>query len=147
LKIIILQNDLFIFSYRFPEDSGVFSASLKSKTTGDQKVSSCSVIIQARDEEPLDPSFIQYPHSASLEEGGKVKFNSKLSGSTPMTAEWSVNGKSLDRESSRFIFTNNENEFSLEIPVVLATDQGQCQVTISNDKGEITAAFTLHVDQ
>jgi hypothetical protein len=32
--------------YRFPEDSGVFSASLKSKTTGDQKVSSCSVIIQ-----------------------------------------------------------------------------------------------------
>jgi len=62
-------------------------------------------------------------------------------------AEWNVNGKSLDRESSRFIFTNNENEFSLEIPVVLATDQGQYNVTVSNDKGEITAAYSLHVDQ
>jgi hypothetical protein len=35
----------------------------------------------------------------------------------------------------------------LEIPVVLATDQGQYQVTVSNDKGEITAAYSLHVDQ
>jgi len=58
-----------------------------------------------------------------------------------------LNGKPLDRESSRFIFTNNENNFSLEIPVVLTTDQGQYQVTISNDKGEITAAYTLHVEQ
>jgi hypothetical protein len=64
-----------------------------------------------------------------------------------LIAEWSVNGKSLDRESSRFVFTNNETEFSFEIPVVLATDQGQYQVTISNDKGEITAAYSLHVDQ
>jgi hypothetical protein len=62
-------------------------------------------------------------------------------------AEWNVNGKPLDRESSRFVFTNNENEFSLEIPVVLATDQGQYSVTVSNDKGEITAAYSLHVDQ
>ena len=58
-----------------------------------------------------------------------------------------MNGKPLDRESSRFIFTNAETEFSLEIPVVLATDEGQYHVTISNDKGEITAAYSLHVDQ
>jgi hypothetical protein len=64
-----------------------------------------------------------------------------------MTAEWNLNGKPLDRESSRFIFTNAETEFSLEIPVVLATDEGQYHVTISNDKGEITAAYSLHVDQ
>ena len=62
-------------------------------------------------------------------------------------AEWNVNGKALDRESSRFAFTNSDTEFSLEIPVVLATDEGQYHVTISNDKGEITAAYSLHVDQ
>jgi hypothetical protein len=62
-------------------------------------------------------------------------------------AEWNFNGKPLDHESSRFIFTNAETEFSLEIPVVLATDEGQYHVTISNDKGEITAAYSLHVDQ
>jgi len=64
-----------------------------------------------------------------------------------MTAEWNVNGKALDRDSSRFVFTNTESDFSFEIPVVLATDEGQYHVTISNDKGEITAAHSLHVDQ
>ena len=62
-------------------------------------------------------------------------------------AEWSVNGKQLDRQSSRFVFTDSEKEFSFEIPVVLATDEGQYHVTVANDKGEITAAFSLHVDQ
>ena len=62
-------------------------------------------------------------------------------------AEWNFNGKSLDRESSRFIFTDHEKDFSFEIPVVLTTDEGQYHVTVSNDKGEITAAFSLHVDQ
>ena len=62
-------------------------------------------------------------------------------------ADWTVNGKSLDRNSSRLTFTNSEKEFSLEIPVVLATDQGQYNVIVSNDKGEITAAYSLHVDQ
>ncbi|CAF3418033.1 unnamed protein product [Rotaria socialis] len=131
----------------FPEDSGVFSALLKSKSTSDQLLSSCSVIIQARDEEPLDPNFVQFPHGLSLEEGGKAKFSCKLSGSTPMNAEWNFNGNPLDQNSSRFAFTNGEKEFSFEIPVVLATDQGQYHVTASNDKGEITAAFSLHVEQ
>ncbi|CAF1068172.1 unnamed protein product, partial [Rotaria sordida] len=131
----------------FPEDSGVFSALLKNKSTNDQQLACCSVIIQARDEEPLDPNFVQFPQSITLEEGGKAKFNCKLSGSTPMTAEWNFNGKPLDRESSRFVFTDDEKEFSLEIPVVLATDQGQYHVTVSNDKGEITAAYSLHADQ
>lgn len=131
----------------FPEDSGVFSALMKTQSTPTPRLSSCSVIIQARDEEPLDPCFGQFPQSVSLEEGGKVKFTCKLSGSTPMTAEWNVNGKALDRQSSRFTFTDGDNEFSLEIPVVLATDEGQYHVTVSNDKGEITAAYSLHVDQ
>jgi hypothetical protein len=43
--------------------------------------------ISARDEEPLDPSFVQFPQSVTLEEGGKGKFNCKLSGSTPMTGK------------------------------------------------------------
>ncbi len=42
---------------------------------------------QARDEEPLDPCFGQFPQSVSLEEGGKVKFSCKLSGTTPMTGK------------------------------------------------------------
>lgn len=63
------------------------------------------------------------------------------------SAAWNLNGKPLDRESSRMVFTNGETDFSLEIPVVLATDQGQYHVTLANDKGEITAAFTLYVDQ
>ena len=64
-----------------------------------------------------------------------------------LIAVWNLNGKALDLESTRFVITNAETEFSLEIPVVLATDQGQYNVTISNDKGEITAAYSLHVDQ
>ncbi|CAF0937611.1 unnamed protein product [Rotaria sordida] len=113
----------------FPDDSGIFSALLKSKSTNNEQLSSCSVIIQARDKESLDPSFVQFPQSISLEKDGKAKFNCKISGSTPMTAQW------------------NFNEFSLEIPAVLATDQGQYSVIISNDKGQITAAYSLHVDQ
>jgi len=96
---------LISYFYRFPEDSGVFSALLKGQS-GNTRVSSCSVIIQgkkifflysktqikffffkARDEEPLDPCFGQFPQSISLEEGGKAKFNCKLSGSTPMTGK------------------------------------------------------------
>ncbi|CAF3000279.1 unnamed protein product [Rotaria sp. Silwood2] len=149
----------------FPGDSGVFAALLKSKSTSNEQLSSCSVIIQgkikiylkyfinqksffkARDKEPLDPSFVQFPQSISLEKGGKAKFNCKISGSTPMTAQWNLNGKPLDHESNRFILTNEQTEFSLEIPVVLPTDQGQYSVIISNDKGQITAAYSLHVDQ
>ncbi|CAF2085028.1 unnamed protein product [Rotaria magnacalcarata] len=131
----------------FPEDSGVFSALLKSEIIPNPRFSSCSVIIQARDEEPLDPCVGQFPQSISTEEGHKAKFSCTLSGTTPMTAEWSVNGKQLDRQSSRFVFTDSEKEFSFEIPVVLATDEGQYHVTVANDKGEITAAFSLHVDQ
>jgi hypothetical protein len=44
-------------------------------------------IFSARDEEPLDPSFVQFPQSVHLEEGGKAKFNCKLSGTTPMTGK------------------------------------------------------------
>ncbi|CAF3344013.1 unnamed protein product, partial [Rotaria sp. Silwood2] len=95
----------------FPGDSGVFSALLKSKSISNEQLSSCSVIIQARDKEPLDPGFVQFPQSISLEKGGKAKFNCKISGSTRMT------------------------------------DQGQYSVIISNDKGQITAAYSLHVDQ
>jgi len=131
----------------FPEDSGIFSALLKTPSEGSPRVSSCSVIIQARDEEPLDPCFNQFPQSISLDEGGKAKFTCKLTGSSPMTAEWNFNGKPLDRESSRFAISNTDNEFSLEIPVVLSTDEGQYHVTVSNDKGEITAAYSLHADQ
>ncbi|CAF1655465.1 unnamed protein product, partial [Adineta ricciae] len=109
----------------FPEDSGVFSALVKSKSTNTELLSSCSVIIQARDDEPLDPSFVQFPESSCLEEGGKVKFTCQLSGTTPMIAEWTFNGKAIDSESSRFVFTNNETDFAFEIPVVLATDEGQ----------------------
>ena len=122
----------------------------------------------ARDEEPLDPCFNQFPQSISLDEGGKAKFTCKLTGSSPMTgkysqsllafchislslsfftAEWNFNGKPLDRESSRFAISNTDNEFSLEIPVVLLTDEGQYHVTVSNDKGGITAAYSLHADQ
>lgn len=46
---------------------------------------SIKIFFLARDEEPLDPSFVQFPQSISLEEGGKATFNCKLSGSTPMT--------------------------------------------------------------
>jgi len=70
-----------------------------------------------------------------------------LSLSLSFTAEWNFNGKPLDRESSRFAISNTDNEFSLEIPVVLSTDEGQYHVTVSNDKGEITAAYSLHADQ
>jgi hypothetical protein len=45
------------------------------------------LFLSARDEEPLDPCFGQFPQSISLEEGGKAKFSCKLSGSTPMTGK------------------------------------------------------------
>ena len=169
------------FASRFPEDSGVFAALLKSKTNNNQMVSSCSVIVQgefsrisarfiwhwlllAKDDEPLDPIFTEFPQSVTVDEGGKAKFTSKLSGSTPMTgkqtrsivcsidffsflvATWQFNGKPLETDSTRLTISANEKDFSLEIPLVVATDQGQYQVTIANDKGEITAAFSLHVD-
>ena len=123
-------------------------------------------MISARDDEPLDPIFTEFPHGLTVDEGGKAKFNCKLSGSTPMTgkkkeetkmefrsfsssiclANWQINGKTLETDSTRITISANEKDFSLEIPLVLATDQGQYQVTIANDKGEITAAFSLHVD-
>ncbi|CAF0741448.1 unnamed protein product, partial [Didymodactylos carnosus] len=127
----------------FPEDSGVFSALLEDSTSS--RVSSCSVIIQASDEEPLDPNFVQFPQNLTVDESGKAKFNCKLSGTTPMTAQWNFQGKPIDVDSSRFVFTDAEPEFSMEIPIVLATDEGQYHVTLSNDKGKITAAFSLHV--
>jgi len=130
----------------FHDDSGVYSALLKSKSTSNEQLSSCSVIIQPRDTDPIDPSFVQFPQSISLEKGEKAKFNCKISGSTPMTVQWNFNGKPLDHESDRFILMNDETEFSLEIPVVLATDEGQYGVIISNANGQITATYTLHVD-
>ncbi|CAF3063313.1 unnamed protein product [Rotaria sp. Silwood2] len=131
----------------FPDDSGVFSALLKSKSTNDEQLSSCSIIIQPRNKEALDPGFIQFPQSIRSMKDSKAIFNCKTSGSTPMTAQWNLNGEQLNLESNRFILTNDEREFSLEIPVVLPTDEGQYTVIISNDKGQSTAAFTLHVDQ
>lgn len=63
-----------------------------------------------------------------------------------VAATWQFNGKPLETGSNRLTTSANEKDFSLEIPLVLATDQGQYQVTIANDHGEITAAFSLHVD-
>ena len=64
-----------------------------------------------------------------------------------LIARWNFNDKPLDRELGRFILTNDEREFSLEITVLLPTDQGQYTVVISNDKAQITTAYSLHVDQ
>lgn len=49
----------------------------------------------ARDEEPLDPCFNQFPQSISLEEGGKAKFTCKLSGSSPMTGKKQMKNNEL----------------------------------------------------
>ena len=107
------QNTSISLPSRFPEDSGVFSALLKNQAAPNPRLSSCSVIIQgtltarlpfdltpfspfaARDEEPLDPCFGQFPHSISMEEGGSTKFTCQLTGTKPMTGEQRVHTRPL----------------------------------------------------
>jgi titin len=130
----------------FPEDSGVFSAELFCKETNETKLSSCSVIVKARDELELDPKFEIFPTSLNVEEGSLVKVDCKVVGTQPVTIKWSKDNNEL-AESERIKFESQPENglYSLVIPTILSTDNGQYHATASNANGEVIAAFCLIV--
>jgi hypothetical protein len=130
----------------FPEDSGVFSAEIFCEATNQTLLSSCSVLVRAKDEGDLDPKFIKFPSSANVEEGSSIKIECGIEGSQPLTVKWFKDNKELV-ETDRIKFNNDSesNTYSLEIPTTLATDDGQYSVHASNSVNEIMAAFSLTV--
>jgi hypothetical protein len=61
--------------------------------------------------------------------------------------KWFKDNKELN-ESDRIHFLSNteSGEYSLEIPTVLATDNGQYHALASNSNGEVIGAFSLIIN-
>ena len=71
----------------FPEDSGVFSAEIFCEATNQTLLSSCSVLVRAKDEGDLDPKFTKFPSSFNVEEGSSIKIDCSIEGSKPLTGK------------------------------------------------------------
>jgi len=128
----------------FPEDSGVFTAELHCPAAGHTVLSSCSVVVQARDEPGLDPKFLRFPTSFNLQVGSPVNVETTIEASAPLSIKWFKNNKELS-SSEHIKLTSNGNTYSLAIGAVLTSDNGQYHVYASNAHGEAIAAFSLIV--
>ncbi|CAF0846330.1 unnamed protein product [Brachionus calyciflorus] len=135
-----------IVSEIFPEDSGVFSLELFSELAQKSILSSCSVVVKAADEPELDPKFVEFPQSISVDEGSSVSLKCSLDGTKPISLKWFKNNELLT-ESNRVLIKSDEpnGNYELNIPTCLATDSGDYHATASNSNGEVIAAFSLIV--
>ncbi|XP_055331451.1 twitchin-like isoform X3 [Paramacrobiotus metropolitanus] len=127
----------------FPEDFGTYTC--EAFNAVGEASSSCSVIVEVPGEEFLGPRFLTFPQSITVEEGSPAKFEVKINSETPVRVEWCKVNHLLE-ESDRFRFQEDaSNVFRLEMPTVLLTDVGLYMVKATNENGESSCVFTLHV--
>ena len=103
-------------------------------------------LFKGREEAELDPKFENFPTSLNVDEGSPVKIDCKLVGTQPIAVKWFKDNNQL-AESDRISFASQPENgvYSLVIPTVLSTDNGQYHASASNANGEVIAAFCLIV--
>ncbi|GAU87381.1 hypothetical protein RvY_00244-2 [Ramazzottius varieornatus] len=126
----------------FPEDFGTYTC--EAFNAVGEASSSCSVIVEVPGEEFLGPRFTTFPQSVTVEEGSPAVFEVNISSETPVRVEWCKVNHLLE-ESERFKFRESGATFKLEMPTVLLTDIGLYMVKATNENGESSCVFTLHV--
>ena len=67
-------------------------------------------------------------------------------GTQPIAVKWFKDNNQLaESDRIKFISQPEDGTYSLSIPTVLSTDNGQYHATASNANGEVIAAFCLIV--
>lgn len=102
----------------------------------------CSFLILV---EHLPPVFISKPESQAVYVGKKALIQCAIGGSTPLNVGWLKGDQSLPEVPEHYHFSCENNEHTLEISNVGATDQGLYVCRVSNSVGMAECSMELRV--
>uniref|UniRef100_A0A3B3H7W7 Ig-like domain-containing protein n=1 Tax=Oryzias latipes TaxID=8090 RepID=A0A3B3H7W7_ORYLA len=102
----------------------------------------CSFLILV---EHLPPVFLSKPESQAVYVGKKALIQCAIGGSTPLNVVWLKGDQSLPEVPEHYHFSCENNEHTLEISNVGATDQGLYVCRVSNSVGMAECSMELRV--
>ena len=132
----------------FPEDAGTYTC--EAFNDAGECFSTCSMIVDVPGD-PLPPSgspkLKNYPKSLTINRGDSAAFVAELEpGATdPVNATWMKDGKVLQEQAMKIRLSCKKTIISLNISDCGTGDAGQYACIVSNNKGEVKAAFSLNV--
>jgi len=93
------------------------------------------------------PKLKNHPKSLTVNRGGSAAFVAELEAgaSDPINATWMKDGKELKEQPMKIKLSCNKTLVSLNISDSGPGDAGQYACIVSNNKGEVKAAFSLNV--
>ena len=132
----------------FPEDEGTYTC--EAFNDAGECFTTCSMFVEVPgDPQPPvgSPKLKSYPKSLTVNRGDSAAFLAELEAGAadPLKATWMKDGKELKEQPMKIKFSCNKTIVSLNISDSGAGDAGQYACIISNNKGDVKAAFSLNV--
>ena len=132
----------------FPEDEGTYTCEAFNDVG--ECFTTCSMFVDVPgDPKPPvgSPKLKSYPKSLTVTRGDSAAFVAELEAGAadPLTATWMKDGKELKEQPMKIKFSCKKTIVSLNISDSGAGDAGQYACIVSNNKGDVKAAFSLNV--
>jgi len=132
----------------FPEDEGTYTC--EAFNDAGECFSTCSLYIEVPGDPtpPIGfPKLKNHPKSLTVNRGDSAAFVAELEAgaSEPLNATWMKDGKELKEQPMKIKLSCNKTLVSLNISDCGSGDAGQYACIVSNNKGEVKAAFSLNV--
>jgi len=132
----------------FPEDEGTYTCEAFNDVG--ECFTTCSMFVEVPgDPQPPvgSPKLKSYPKSLTVNRGDSAAFVAELEAGAadPLKATWMKDGKELKEQPMKIKFTCKKTIVSLNISDSGSGDAGQYACIISNNKGDVKAAFSLNV--
>ncbi|XP_074598807.1 projectin protein bent isoform X2 [Brevipalpus obovatus] len=146
-KDFVAKNEgddyLLVITEVYPEDAGIYTC--EAFNDAGEAFSSCTLHVIVPEEEQKGPEIAKFPLSMTAALGKSVAFTIE-SKNAVKKVEWLQDLKPIDATSSHHQFKNEgDKKFTLTIPSTAISDIGQYTVKLTDDTGEISAAFSLNV--
>jgi hypothetical protein len=132
----------------FPEDEGTYTC--EAFNDAGECFTTCSMFVDVPgDPQPPvgSPKLKNYPKSLTVTRGDSAAFVAELEAGAadPLNATWMKDGKELKEQPMKIKFSCKKTIVSLNISDSGAGDAGQYACIVSNNKGDVKAAFSLNV--
>ena len=132
----------------FPEDEGTYTCEAFNDVG--ECFTTCSMFVDVPgDPKPPvgSPKLKSYPKSLTVTRGDSAAFVAELEAGAadPLNATWMKDGKELKEQPMKIKFSCKKTIVSLNISDSGAGDAGQYACIVSNNKGDVKAAFSLNV--
>ena len=132
----------------FPEDGGTYTC--EAFNDAGECFTTCSMYVEVLGDPqpaPGTPKLKTFPKSLTVNRGDSSAFVAELEGGAadPPNATWMKDGKVLKEQAMKVRISCKKTILSLDISDCGEHDAGQYACIVSNNKGEIKAAFSLNV--